>query len=345
MVLLRVFQTIVGCTLALASTGSRVDAQGVAGFSDYMAQLSARARQEGVSEQTINAVVPGLSLNERVVDLDRGQPGAKPDAPPPRFSNYRARHVDRVRVARGKVKYAALRGFLGKVERETGVPESIMVSIWGNETSYGAVRGSFDLAEALATLAYDGRRRELFAAEFIATLKLIDKGVPREQLKGSWAGATGHPQFLPSVYLRLGRDGDGDGKADIWNSEADALASIANYFANAGWRPDTPWGVSAAIPETLDWTEIAPRVTSPRCPKVFQRHSQWKPVSEWRSLGVVPVGGKKLRENEMTTLFQPDGPGTSAWLLTGNYRVILDYNCSNFYGLSVGLLADEVEQP
>lgn len=345
MILLRALQIVLGSALILASGGSRVDAQGVTGFQDYMTQLSAQARAEGVSEATISAVVPGLVLNQRVIDLDKAQPGARPNAPQPRFAPYRARHVDPQRVARGKIKYRELRGFLAKVERETGVPESIMISIWGNETSYGAIRGNFDLAEALASLAYDGRRRDLFAGEFIATLKLIDRGIPRAQLKGSWAGATGHPQFLPSVYLRLGRDGDGDNRADIWNSEADALASIANYFARAGWRPDTPWGVSAAVPDSFDWQAVAPRLVSPRCPRVFARHSQWKSVSEWRALGIVPISGKKLRENELTTLFQPDGAGTSAWLLTGNYRVILDYNCSNFYGLSVGLLADEVEQP
>jgi membrane-bound lytic murein transglycosylase B len=145
------------------------------------------------------------------------------------------------------------------------------------------------------------------------------------------------------MVLRVARDGDGDGRIDIWNSEADALASIANYFVNAGWRANVPWAVSAAIPATFDRSALTPRLAAPRCPKVFERHSRWKMVSEWRALGVVPIGVKRLRENEMTSLFQPDGPGTPAWLLTGNYRVILDYNCSNFYGLSVGLLADAIE--
>ncbi len=339
----RVFQVLAGVTLVLMPTGERVDAQGSGGFQAYLSQLSAQARLEGVSQRTIDAVVPGLTFNQRVVDLDRGQPGARPNAPMPKYAPYRASHVDSQRIARGRAKYSALRGFLSKVERETGVPESIMVGIWGNETNYGAVRGNYDLAEALASLAYDGRRRDLFATEFVATLKLMDKGIPRATLKGSWAGATGHPQFLPSMVLRVARDGDGDGRVDIWNSEADALASIANYFVNAGWRANVPWAVSASIPATLDRTKITQRLASPRCPKVFERHSQWKTVSEWRALGVVPMGAKRLRDSEMTNLFQPDGPGTPAWLLTGNYRVILDYNCSNFYGLSVGLLADAVE--
>jgi membrane-bound lytic murein transglycosylase B len=146
---------------------------------------------------------------------------------------------------------------LQRVERETGVPEGIMISIYGNETNYGAFTGNFDLARALASLAYEGRRRALFQQEFIDTLKLMDRGYRRDQLVGSWAGATGYPQFLPSVVLRLARDGDGDGRADIWRSEADALASIANYFRDAGWRPGQPWGVAANVPALLDRNAIA----------------------------------------------------------------------------------------
>ena len=217
-----------------------------------------------------------------------------------------------------------------------------MMAIYGHETNYGAYTGSFDLANALASLAYDGRRRALFTQEFVALLKLMDQGIPRARLKGSWAGATGYPQFLPSVYLRVARDGDGDNVADIWRSEADALASIANYFRNAGWRAGVPWGVSAQLPAGFQGRQMATRLVSPRCPRVHGRHSQWKTVAEWRALGVVP-SRPILRDTELVSLFQPDGPNSPAWLLTGNYRVILDYNCSNFYALSVGLLADAVE--
>jgi lytic murein transglycosylase len=313
-------------------------------FSAYVAGLGERAVAEGVSRRTVDAIVPTLVFNPRVVALDRAQPGGAPNGPVPKMAPYLATHVDAARISRGQTKYAALRPLLARVEQETGVPESIMVAIWGHETNYGAFTGNFDLANSLATLAFDGRRRELFAGEFIATLKMLDRGYPREQLKGSWAGATGYPQFLPSVYIRLARDGDGDGRADIWRSEADALASIANYFVNAGWRRGVPWGVRATVPETLDWNDLRNRTVSPRCERVHDRHTGWKTVSEWRALGVLPAGERSLAPAELATLFQPDGPGTPAWLLTGNYRVILDYNCSNFYALSVGLLADAVER-
>ncbi|MES2291009.1 MAG: lytic murein transglycosylase [Pseudomonadota bacterium] len=314
------------------------------GFSSYLQGVAMRARAQGVSQATLDAVLPTLTFNPRVVELDRGQPGGSPTstaAPIPNFAPYRAQHVDAPRIARGRAKYQALRPLLQRVERETGVPESIMVSIWGNETNYGAFTGSFDLPRSLASLAYEGRRRDLFEQEFIDTLKLIDRGTPREVLKGSWAGATGYPQFLPSAVIRLARDGDGDGRIDIWRSEADALASIANYFVQAGWRPNQPWGVAATVPSSLNRAALANKTVSPRCARVHDRHSRWMTVAEWRALGVMPVS-QRLRDSDLASLIEPDGPGATAYLLTGNYRVILDYNCSNFYGLSVGLLADAV---
>ncbi len=321
---------------------SSANAQQSADFPSFAQQLGQQALSQGVSQRTVDAVIPTLVLNQRAVALDRAQPGGTPNGPTPKFAPYRATHVDSARIRGGQAKYSALRPLLAKVERQTGVPESIMVAIYGHETNYGRVTGSFDLAEALASLAYEGRRRALFTEEFIAVLKLMDRGIPRWKLKGSWAGATGFPQFLPSMYARLGVDGDGDGSSDIWTSEADALASIANYFKNAGWRPGQAWGVSARVPDGFAVETFATKTIAPRCPRVHARHSQWKTVAEWRGLGVNQAWGR-LRDNDLVTLFQPDGPGTPAWLLTGNYRVILEYNCSNFYGMSVGLLADAVE--
>ncbi len=328
-------------SLSFAQMPSSATATPQSGFAAFTQQLRTRAAGEGVSARTLDQVIPDLTFLPRVVELDRAQPGGAPGTAIPRFAPYRARHVDASRIQRGRTRYLALRPLLSRVEAETGVPEEIMMAIYGHETNYGSFTGNFDLLNSLATLAYEGRRRELFSAEFIATLKMMDRGYPRSKLKGSWAGANGYPQFLPSMYLRVARDGDGDGRADIWSSEPDALASIANYFVNAGWRPGVPWGVPASITDRVDTSRFAARTVSPRCERVFARHSQWRTVAEWRALGVQPQRAS-LRGTEFVTLFQPDGPNTPAWLLTGNYRVILDYNCSNFYALSVGLLADAV---
>jgi lytic murein transglycosylase len=311
-------------------------------FRSYLAGVRARAIAQGVAAATVDREFTGLTLNPRVVELDRGQPGNVLSTSFSPFAPYRAQHVDAARIGRGRSVYQVQRPRLAAIEAQTGVPESIMVAIWGHETNYGAYTGNFDLVRSLASLAFDGRRRALFEGELIAALTMIDRGTPRSQLKGSWAGATGNPQFLPSIYLRVARDGDGDGRADIWNSEPDTLASIANYFIDAGWRRGQPWGVAVSVPAGFDRSAIRNKLVSPRCPRVFQRHSGWRSMAEWRALGLVPQGGGWPADTVQATLMEPDGEGATAYLLTGNYRVILDYNCSNFYALSVGLLADAV---
>jgi len=338
---LRIFIRLIAAVLTILAAPA--SAQDGAGFNGFVNGLRARALAEGVSARTFDNVAPTLTYNPRVVELDRQQPGpTRPGTTISPFAPYRDKHVDKARIDRGRAKYQSLRPLLSGIERRTGVPESVMVAIWGHETNYGAYTGDFDLLRSLATLAYDGRRRELFTAEFIATLKLMDRGIPRDRLKGSWAGATGYPQFLPSMYLRLGRDGDGDGKVDIWTSQADALASIGNYLINAGWKPGVIWGIPVRTPAGLNRAALAPKLVSPRCPRVHERHSRWKTMAEWRALGIAPIGRGWPADTELASLIEPDGPNATAYLLTTNYRAILDYNCSNFYALSVGLLADEV---
>jgi lytic murein transglycosylase len=327
-------------SLAVAQSGPLSEE----GFRAYLPQLRAQAERAGVSRTTLDRVIPTLNFSARAVELDRAQPGGAPgsNANPP-FAPYLARHVTPTLVARGRERYSANLARLVDIRRRFGVDPAVLVAIWGKETSFGQITGDFDLASALASLAYEGRRRQLFSEEFVATLKMMDRGIPRSTLRGSWAGATGHPQFLPSVYLRLAVDGDGDGRADIWNSHVDALASIANYLRNAGWKPNVPWGVPAVVPAGLDRSAVRSRLTAPRCPRVHARHSRWLSVGEWRRLGVVPLGST-LREGEMASLLEPDGPGRTAYLLTNNYRTILDYNCSNFYALTVSLLADGISR-
>ena len=319
-------------------------AQDDAAFRSYLESLRPKARAMSIRDVTLNAVFPTLTPNPRVVQLDQNQPGGGAYSPIPNFEPYRRKHVDAARISRGRIAYQANRARLARIEAETGVPEEIMVAIYGHETNYGSYTGDFDLIRSLATLAYEGRRRSLFEPELLATLKMLDNGVPRSRLVGSWAGATGYPQFLPSVYLRLGKDGDGDGRVDIWTSEADALASIANYFVNAGWRRGQPWGIAVSVPIGFNRATVAARTRPARCERVFNRHSRWLSMAEWRRLGIVAIGADWPADSVMATLLEPDGPGKTAYLLTSNYRAILDYNCSNFYALSVGLLADAVRQ-
>jgi lytic murein transglycosylase len=331
---------LAGAPPAGAPLAAQIGASDEIAFEAYLELLKARARGEGVSEATIERMTAGLTPNERVIRLDRNQPGSATAGGYPPLAPYIATHVDAARIGGGRSVYAQHRDQLARIERETGVPGAIIVAIFGHETSYGRVKGDFDLARSLATLAWEGRRRELFASEFVALMKIADKGYSRSTLVGSYAGAFGNPQFLPSVYLRLATDGDGDGRADIFTNRADTFASIANYFRDAGWRAGQPWGVRAMVPQGFNVEAYKTRLAAPLCPRVHERLSVWKTVAEWRTLGVVAQG--VLADEVMVSLFQPDGPGTPAWLLTGNYRAILEYNCSNYYAMSVGLLADEI---
>lgn len=324
---------------ASAPATAQAGADGIP-FEAYLELLKARARAEGVREETIERMTTGLALNPRVIALDNNQPGSATARGYPPMSAYIANHVDAARIGGGRAVYSQYGETLRQIEARYGVPASIIVAIFGHETSYGRVKGEFDLSRSLATLAWEGRRRELFAGEFVALMQVADKGYPREQLVGSYAGAFGNPQFLPSVYMRLATDGDGDGRADIFTNRPDTFASIANYFRDAGWRPGQPWGVPAAVPGGFDAAAYRTRLASPVCPRVHERLSRWMTVAEWRAAGIEPL--RPLGDDVMVSFFQPDGPGTRAWLLTGNYRAILEYNCSSYYALSVGLLADEI---
>lgn len=316
-------------------------AQSTSPFDQYKVRLAALARAAGIRQSTIDANVPGLEINNRVISLDQTQPiVSNPGAISP-FWPYREQHVTPSLIARGQARYSQLWPQLRWIQYRYGVDPAILVAIYGQETNYGAITGNFDLLEALASLGYEGRRRQFFETEFVDALKLIDLGIPRWVLKGSWAGATGYPKFMPSIALRLRADGDGDGFADLWRSQADGLASIANYLRDAGWKPNVTWGIPVRVPSTLNWASVQSKFVPRRCQRVYARHSRWLTMAEWRALGIQPLG-RTLPDTEMATLLEPDGPDATAYLLTTNYRTILDYNCSNFYALSVALLADAI---
>lgn len=320
-----------------ASQAGQTDA-----WNGYKLRLEVLARQQGIRDSTIQANVPSLTRNDRIIELERTEPVAQTsNGVIGALAPYLHSHVTASLVRRGRENYSENYTALTRLEARYGVDPAVLMAIWGLETSYGTVTGNTDLLQALASLGYYGRRREFFESEFVAALRLMDEGVPRWRLKGSWAGATGYPQFMPSVALRLRADGDGDGYADIWANELDGLASIASYMRDAGWKPNVAWGIPVRTPATLNRAAIANRTAAPRCPQVYRRLSRWLTMREWRALGVTPVG-RSLPDSEMASLIEPDGPDQTSYLLTSNYRAILDYNCSNFYAISVGVLADAI---
>lgn len=301
-----------------------------------------QALAAGVQVATLDRELAGLTYNPRVVQLDNAQPDRSATSQLT-FAGYLARHINNNRIGTGQRLRSDLAATLSGIESRYGVPAQILLGFWGIETSYGAVTGNFDLIRSLATLAFEGRRRELFTGELIAALKVIDRGaIARGAFVGSWAGATGMPQFLPSSYLAHAVDGNGDGRADIWTNSADTLASVANFVRSKGWKPGEPWAQRVYVPPTFDRERVRNLTPVAECSGMNWRHSRWLTVGEFRALGIQPLGGSLPPDNTLATLIEPDGPGTGGYLTYGNYRAIMRYNCTNFYALTVTHLADAI---
>ncbi|MBP0443885.1 lytic murein transglycosylase [Roseomonas sp. SSH11] len=303
---------------ALAQRGS---------FDSFLEGVRAEARRGGVSDATLQRALSGIRPVDRVIELDRRQAESTLT-----WSQYRDRIVSQARIDQGRRAYAENRALLQSLEGRYGVPGRFMVAIWGMETNYGGNTGGFGVIEALATLAWEGRRASFFRAELMAALRILDAGhVSPQRMRGSWAGAMGHPQFMPTSFERLAVDADGDGRKDIWDSRADALGSIANYLARSGWRDDERWGREVTLPEGFDPSEAT--------------RDNMRPLREWAQRGVTFADGTSVPALEMKgAVILPGGPSDSlqAYLVYHNFNVIRRYNPSNFYALAVGLLSDRV---
>lgn len=296
-----------------------------ASFETWRDALADHARRIGIAPATLDAAFAGVAPLPSVIALDRHQSEYTRT-----FFDYLQANVQPARITRGQAllrQYAAL---LADIERRHGVPGAMLVALWAMESDYGTQPGTVPVIAALATLAYDGRRRERFTSELIEALRMIDNGQTRvAQMTGSWAGAMGQLQFMPSTYRRYAQDGDGDGRADIWTSPPDALESAANYLAAAGWQRDQPWGQEVRLPPGFDLYQTRLSVT--------------KSLDEWHRLGVQCAGTQPLPTGDRAAaILLPAGSRGPAFLLHPNFRVILDWNRSLNYALTVGYLADRL---
>jgi membrane-bound lytic murein transglycosylase B len=320
-----------------------VSAEQRAAFAAFLTQYRSEAAARGLDAAWIDATLAGANLVPRVIGADRSQPGSA--ARPIRFPEYLAAKFHGDRIPHGQRRFTEQAELLAAAETQTGVPAAIIAAVWGIETSYGRVMGRYDLPSAVATLAFEGRRRDLFIRELDALVRMVGEGrVPREQLKGSWAGAFGQTQFLPTSYLAHGQDGDGDGKVDLWVSQADVFASIGNYLRHAGWQRGEAWGFRTLVPDGFARAAVTAAEPPTRCINPLSRHSALKPASEWRALGFTPVNAAWPADTVPMSLIEPDGEGQGAYLVTASYRAILGYNCSNMYALSVTLLSDAISR-
>lgn len=313
-------------TFPLLALAGPVHAQ-TEGFDSFLDGVRAEARRAGISAATLQRALGGIRPVDRVIELDRRQPESSLT-----WEAYRDRIVNQARIDNGRRAYADNRALLDSLQGRFRVPGRIIVAIWGMETNYGTNTGGFGVVEALATLAWEGRRAAYFRGELISALRIIEAGhVAPERMRGSWAGAMGQPQFMPSSFERLAVDADGDGRKDIWDSRADALGSIANYLARSGWQEEERWGREVRLPEGFD-TATATR-------------ENVRPLREWSRQGLAFTDGTALPASDTgAAVLIPGLPngGTQAFLVLANFNAIRRYNPSNFYALAVGLLSDRL---
>ena len=322
--------TIATLMFGAASAPARADAA----FDQFLQSLWPEAQKLGVSRPTFDAATRGLEPDLSLPDL--ALPGRADTAPQqPEFVQTPADYVRETSIARlaaqGKKLLETHRATLDAIERQFGVQPSVLLAIWGRETAYGGYKLPHDAIRVLATQAYTGRRKDLFRGEFLAALKMLQDGVPRDRLRSSWGGAMGLTQFLPSEFYQHGVDFDGDGKVDIWTSIPDALASAAKQLANKGWRRGERWAYEVRVPAGIDCTIAQP--------------GHVMPIGEWLKRGYAPAYGRKLAPAERKTeasLLLPEGTYGPAFLAPKNYFVIKDYNFSDLYVLFVGHLSDRI---
>ncbi len=294
-----------------------------ADFQTWLQSFRMEAAQAGISQTTIDAALTGIQSLPRVIELDRKQPESKMT-----FAQYKKNVVNAQRIEKGRRLLQTHRSALQWVEQTYGVAPQYVVALWGIETNFGANTGGFKVIDSLATLAWEGRRAAFFKDELIKALRIIDEGhIAAANMKGSWAGAMGQNQFMPSSFFNFAVDANQDGRADIWNTELDIFASTANYLARSGWTPGQRWGRRVSLPKGFPATLVGPKIV--------------KPLSFWKSSGVKAAGGAELPpENYNASIVAPDGVGGEAYIVYGNYQTIMSWNRSTYFATSVGLLAD-----
>ena len=318
---------LAGTLLAGSLLGGAAMAQenGTESFAQWRDGVRSEALGLGISAATFDSAFAGIEPIPRIIELDRTQPEVTIT-----FADYLERVVPESRVAKGRELLAAHRDLLTPIGRKYGVPPRFIVALWGIETSFGRFLGGFPVIGALATLAHDGRRSDYFRGELLHALRILEDGhITPDAMVGSWAGAMGQSQFMPSSFVRYAVDHDGDGKRDIWSTQGDVFASAANYLAQAGWRTGETWGRQVRLPAGFDSAHTGLEVT--------------KPLADWQALGLRRADGGDLPQAGMSgSVVLPGGDGGPAYLVYGNYRTIMRWNRSFYFATSVGLLADRI---
>ncbi|MCW9033898.1 MAG: lytic murein transglycosylase [Rhodospirillales bacterium] len=295
-------------------------------YDTWKSELRVEALKKGISETIFDAAMKDVKPIKRVVELDRKQPEFTLT-----FQDYLQRVVPESRVKKARKKYAENKELLEEVGKKLGVQPRFLVAFWGIETDFGRHTGGFKVVDALVTLAFDGRRSAYFRKELFNALKILDQGhITVSNMMGSWAGAMGQCQFMPSSFLNFAIDYDGDGKKDIWKTKADVFGSAATYLSKSGWKADQTWGRAVKLPKGFDLSMAGIKKKSQK-------------ISYWQSLGVRRMDGTDLPARDIkASIVLGDGKKGPAYMVYNNYRTILKWNRSTYFAIAVGTLADRI---
>ena len=294
-------------------------------FDECISQIKTKVAAQGITNKTITQVFNSVRHIPRVIELDNQQPEFTQS-----FANYFNKRVNIARIKAGQALLIKHRKLLNQIKTKTGIPPHYLLAFWGLETNYGGYLGKMSTLSALATLACDQRRSTFFTKEFINALRIIDSGdITPEQMRGSWAGAMGHMQFMPTTYLKYAQDGDGDGRRNLWRSIPDALLSAGNFLKQLGWDPDLNWGQEVQPPTSFNY--------------LLAGRNHTLKLADWAKLNIVTTSGAPLTPTEQQAqLIVPSGHKGPAFLVTKNFDIIMRWNQSEFYALAVGHLADRI---
>jgi membrane-bound lytic murein transglycosylase B len=293
---------------------------------DFIAEMRDAAKDAGISSRTIKLSLDNFQPIEHVIELDQRQPESKIS-----FDTYYERVATDARIEKGQQMLAENRALLTRIGDEYGVSPAVIVALWGIESSFGEAQGDYPIIQSLATLSYEGRRHDFFKGELIKAMQIVDEGdIPIHEMKGSWAGAMGQVQFMPSTFLAYAVDYTGTGHKDIWHSEADALASAGNFLSHLGWKRDELWGREVVLPARFN----------PGLAGLDKPYT----LDFWRQQGVRKIDGGTLPPGDIkAAIVLPDGPDGRAFLAYNNFKVIMKWNHSTFFAATVGLLSDAID--
>ncbi|MGE5268170.1 MAG: lytic murein transglycosylase [Thiohalocapsa sp.] len=315
---------LAAASLLAVPLGGGTTAAAGSDFNDFLAGVRRDAYAQGIRPATIDIAFRHIQYLPHVIELDRKQPEHKMT-----FAEYMEKVVTQQRLDDARRQLVDNWGLLQRVHQRFNVQPRFIVTLWGVESDFGRTMGSYSVPAALATLAYEGRRGAMFRAELIAALKILDQGNVRpEHMLGSWAGAMGQCQFMPTTFLSYAVDFDGDGRRDIWNDRADVLASIAHYLSRLGWHGNEGWGREVVVPPNLE-----------------AGMDRRRPIADWARLGVRPANGAPFTGREPDAwLVMPDGARGTALLVYDNFRAIKRWNNSNYFAAAVGYIADSIDR-